>query len=453
MLGFAGGVMLALAGTLAGCAPKRVTAPAVETDATPAAVTAAGVIVRVGLVEGSDLVTVTAPAPCELRTGATRKLVLTVAAGQDVTVRRSGLNVRWACGRNGGQTMLLVLVPISSSPPLRWNGRAWRGTFAALPTPGADGVTLVDEVDLEAYLLGVVPAEIGRPDRSRLAAVEAQAVAARTYAVSHLGTRVTRGFDLYGDVRDQVYQGVAGEDSLATVAVARSAGLVLMEDDAPIPAYFHASCGGRSAVPDGVWSRPGDACFAVSDDGPGPDGRPFCATGAHAAWTESWTAVQLDRILQSTLPDYVAYMERPDRATWAGNVFTPVPRSPGAQSPGSLRDLRIVERTASGRIACLDIVTTAGTYHVRGDRVRWVLTPASGHPTILRSALFDLEVTRDAAGLPRAVAVHGRGYGHGVGMCQNGALARAAAGQDMRAILAHYYPGATLQRFSSEALP
>jgi stage II sporulation protein D len=85
----------------------------------------------------------------------------------------------------------------------------------------------------------------------------------------------------------------------------------------------------------------------------------------------------------------------------------------------------------------------AGTYHVRGDRVRWVLTPASGNPNILRSALFELEVVRDDERL-REVSVRGRGFGHGIGLCQTGALGMAAGGQSWRDILAHYYPGATL---------
>ena len=96
------------------------------------------------------------------------------------------------------------------------------------------------------------------------------------------------------------------------------------------------------------------------------------------------------------------------------------------------------------------MVTDAGTYHVRGDRVRWVLAPASGNPTLLRSALFELELVRDGDRL-REVGVRGRGFGHGIGLCQTGALGMAAAGLTWRDILAHYYPGAALEPVPRQA--
>ena len=80
---------------------------------------------------------------------------------------------------------------------------------------------------------------------------------------------------------------------------------------------------------------------------------------------------------------------------------------------------------------------------MRGDRVRWVLAPASGNPAILRSALFEVElVWRD--GDLAEVAARGRGYGHGIGLCQAGSLAMAQRGHSYQAILGHYYPGAVL---------
>jgi len=89
---------------------------------------------------------------------------------------------------------------------------------------------------------------------------------------------------------------------------------------------------------------------------------------------------------------------------------------------------------------------------VRGDRVRWVLVPASGNPAILRSAWFDIDLERRGERLVKVV-LRGKGYGHGIGMCQHGALARAKAGQDFRAILAHYYPGAEVGVLAVGAAP
>ncbi len=445
--------LLAGLAVTAGCASKRVLA----TDDTPASppqgsAPASSLVLKVGLAERVGKVLLTCTGPCELRTGERRREVLAVEAGQTVTLRRMEKNLRWSCGTSGGLTEAAVLVPRDADALIEWNGGGWRGALAVIPTPDGGGLTVINEVELESYLRGVVPGEIGRPGAEALAAVEAQAVAARTYAVSHLGTRVSRGFDLYADVMDQVYLGAKGEDLTADVAVAGTAGLVLTFAGQPINAYYHANCGGRSERPDAVWPRPAEDFLVVCDDKPFAQGECFCAGGRNFTWREEWSAVDLARILRNSLPAYLDYMaETPRRAEWAGDTFTPRGGGDG-RTPGALRDLVVRERTTSGRIAWLDVETDAGTYHVRGDRVRWVLTPASGNPTILRSAWFELDLARQGARLVNVVA-RGKGNGHGIGMCQHGALARAKAGQDFRAILAHYYPGAEVGVYTPGAAP
>ena len=96
-------------------------------------------------------------------------------------------------------------------------------------------------------------------------------------------------------------------------------------------------------------------------------------------------------------------------------------------------------------MARLDVVMASGVYSVRGDRVRWVLPPADGRPAILRSALFDLSLERSDGRLT-GITASGRGYGHGIGLCQTGALEMARQGRSAEEILAHYYPGARLVR-------
>jgi stage II sporulation protein D len=436
-----------------GCASKRVLATdEAPADSLPESPPAPLFTLKVGLAEGASKVVVSCPGPCALCTGEQRREVLAVEAGQKVTVRRLERNLRWSCGTNGGVTESVVVVPRDGGAPLAWNGSGWRGALEVISTPGGGGVTVVNEVDLESYLRGVVPGEIGRPGPAALAAVEAQAVAARTYALSHRGTRAARGFDLYADVMDQMYLGVAGEDPTGDVAVASTAGLVLTFGGQPINAYYHANCGGRSETPDAVWPRPAEEFLVVCDDKPFAQGEYFCAGGRYFTWREEWSAIDLARTLRTSLPAYMAYMrETTQRAAWAGDTFTPRGGGDG-RTPGALRDLRIRERTASGRVAWLDVETDAGTYHVRGDRVRWVLVPASGNPAILRSAWFDIDLERRGERLVKVV-LRGKGYGHGIGMCQHGALARAKAGQDFRAILAHYYPGAEVGVLAVGAAP
>ncbi|PKL93648.1 MAG: hypothetical protein CVV20_02560, partial [Gemmatimonadetes bacterium HGW-Gemmatimonadetes-1] len=108
-----------------------------------------------------------------------------------------------------------------------------------------------------------------------------------------------------------------------------------------------------------------------------------------------------------------------------------------------LRDLRPAARTASGRVASLDLVGSGGSTAVQGQSIRRVLSPEPG--TWLRSTDFTIKVTRSGSRIER-VTVEGRGNGHGVGMCQWGAIGRARAGQDYATILMSYFPGTELQR-------
>jgi stage II sporulation protein D len=447
--------LLAGLAMVTGCASKRVLATdEAPASSPPASVPAPLLMLRVGLAENLDRVVLAGTGPCEVRSGDRRRETLSVAPGQKVTVRRLENKVRWSCGASGGSAESIAVVPIGDDTLIEWKESPWRGAVAVIPTPGGRGLTVVDEVELEAYLRGVVPGEIGRPGAAALAAVEAQAVAARTYAVSHRGTRASRGFDLYADVMDQMYLGVAGEDFTADVAVANTAGLVLVYAGQPINAYYHANCGGCSERPEAVWPRPPEDFLVVCEDKPFAQGECFCAEGRHATWREEWSAVDLARTLRTTLPAYLDYMkETPARSAWAGDAFTPRGGGDG-RTPGALRDLRVRERTTSGRVAWLDIETDAGTYHLHGDRVRWVLTPPAGNGsgTILRSAWFELDLQRQGGRLAKVVA-RGKGFGHGIGMCQHGALARAKAGEDFRAILAHYYPGAEVQVATADTTP
>jgi stage II sporulation protein D len=118
---------------------------------------------------------------------------------------------------------------------------------------------------------------------------------------------------------------------------------------------------------------------------------------------------------------------------------TAVPRA----GPGRVQGLRVVSTGTSGRVARLELRADGGTFTVPGNAARSVLRSPGGD--LLPSAYFSLAVEQEGGRLIRAV-LEGRGSGHGVGMCQWGAIGRARAGQDHRAILSAYYPGATVAR-------
>jgi stage II sporulation protein D len=447
--------LLAAGLLLVGCAgPKRlppvVSRPELPerpdlTDLTVPSLQVPPALLGVGLLENETGLDIWAGGPAGLVDARTGVVLLEVDGQEQVVhLNRDGGQVAWQQGAHRGQAGAVVLRPNDPATRVGQGDSEFRGEFLVITSPVGRGLTLVNSVDIESYLKGVVPWEIGRHPVARLAALQAQAVAARTYTVSHLGARRNHGFDLYASVMDQVYRGSAGEDELCNQAVDATAGLVLRDGEERIEAYYSACCGGTSSNIDEVWAREGRRYLRSADDGPAVDGTAFCSGSRHFHWRETWTCGQLDDILAETLPAYLDWIaERPARETWTGRVFVPREAASDARRPGHLRNLEILSRTTSGRVAELVVSTDAGEYHVRGDRTRWILRPASGNPSILRSAMFDVELERDGARLTR-VATRGRGYGHGIGLCQTGALERASAGQSFQEILAHYYPGAEL---------
>jgi stage II sporulation protein D len=427
-----------------GCAgPKRT--PPVTTEPVPDVVTVPGTptLLGVGLLEKSNSLEISTNGPALVLDGTSGRRLARLDGPGKVVCSPSGGQVAWHAAGEGGTSATVILQPLDPGHRVIHEKSEYRGEFLVRSTPGGGGLTLVNNLDLESYLRGVVPWEIGRHEKNRLAALEAQAVAARTYTLSHLGTRKSRGFDVYASVQDQVYKGSTDEDPLCNFAVENTAGLVLRHEGREIEAYYSACCGGVSSTIEEVWARqPKPYLVSKPDRAPG-DRDAYCADSRHFHWREVWPAGRLEEIMKETLPEYVAYMSQTGRADWAGPLFSPRDGSSSSSKPGRLRNLEILSRTTSGRVARFAVTTDAGVYNVRGDRVRWVLKPADGNPFILRSALFEVELVRDGERLVE-VAIRGRGYGHGIGLCQTGALAMAEQGKNVREILAHYYPGAVL---------
>ena len=380
--------------------------------------------VRVGILVDTPEVVVTAEGPYEVRVGtaatgieaaAGERWVFTADAAGQVTGQGPG-------GRRVGPTAGTVSVVPRGDGVVVIGDRRYRGT-ALIRAAGAGRVTAINVLDLEAYLLGVVPREIGVRPELEIEAVKAQAVAARTYAVGNLGNRERLGFDFFATVADQVYGGLADEDPVVSRAVFETRGEIVTYEGLPILAYYHSTCGGRTAAIDEVWPRaPLPYLRSVSDAVPGTRDRFYCETSNRFRWTQSWSGSELGEILRRTL---VAHAGAPQ-----GRV-------------GRILGLSLTGRTRSGRAAALRVETDAGTYVVRGDSIRWVLRPEPGR--LLNSSFIELDVAANDGEVSGA-SVGGAGWGHGVGMCQVGALGRARAGQSYREILRAYYQGTRVER-------
>uniref|UniRef100_A0A832I6W3 SpoIID/LytB domain-containing protein n=1 Tax=Eiseniibacteriota bacterium TaxID=2212470 RepID=A0A832I6W3_UNCEI len=305
-----------------------------------------------------------------------------------------------------------------------WRGKTWRGELRAFVN-ARGRITLVARMPLETYLCGVVPGEIGALADDLLEAGRAQAIAARSFTLFYLGRRAAEGFDLFASVEDQVYGPVESERPLATRCVTSTAGEVALSGGWPIRANYSSTCGGISAEVWEAWPEP-PRPYLVSARDAGPSGD-HCAASPHFRWRETWPAAELAANLARFGPPL--------------GVRLP----PGGV--GEIVDVRVTARSRSGRVWRLAVETTTGTVEVHAHVLRQALRRPGRPGAILRSNLFKIDVRRD----PRTrraleVVASGGGNGHGAGLCQTGALGMARAGRDARAILAHYYAGASVER-------
>jgi stage II sporulation protein D len=294
-------------------------------------------------------------------------------------------------------------------------------------------IFLVNVLPIERYLRSVVPNEIGRNRKSEeIEAIKAQAILARTYTVMKINAPLLRLFDVYDDVRDQVYSGVTNHEPLVTKAILSCRGKVLMYENQLSECYFHSTCGGRTEAISYVWQRPQSKPYLIglNDE---DDGRDYCAIAPAYRWTEFYTRKEIEAILRNYLPSTNEAMATDSffKANWY------------------LLDIQIMKRSPSGRAAQLKIVLGdrkfQRNYYIIGDKIRWALRRSEGN-ALLRSTLFDIYIDRDKDNWIKTVRIDGGGNGHGVGLCQWGAIGRALRGHSHEKILHSYFPGTTISK-------
>jgi stage II sporulation protein D (peptidoglycan lytic transglycosylase) len=303
------------------------------------------------------------------------------------------------------------VLELTSAGTIRVNDREYRGSVRIIATPA--GLLVVNRLGIEDYVGGVVNAELGRRPPGERAALEAQAIVSRTFALRKLGRR-DRDFDLSSTTADQVYGGALSETPAGRAAVEATRGLVITYDDEPIEAFFHSTCGGRTASGGEVFTH-GDLPYLRSAVDRSAEHASYCAISPRYRWREEWTADELESRFRPTL----------------------------GSASGHVRDVVVTDRSASGRVESIEIRSGENGTHLHGRAIREVFRP-EGAP-LLRSTAFRVRTTRAGDRLVRLV-LHGRGNGHGVGMCQWGAIGRARAGQTAEEIVSAYFPGTTLTR-------
>lgn len=265
------------------------------------------------------------------------------------------------------------------------------------------GLMVVNVVDLEDYVEGVVPHEMNSAWHPE--ALKGQAVLARTYGVYQRMVNPAREFDVFATVQDQVYRGRQGVDQRVRQAVGETRGLILTYRNAPVLSAFFSTAAGVTEDAMTVWSK--DLPYLKG----GVD-CPFDAGSPHYQWRATFKLQDFEQALR--------------------RLGFPV---------GTIATFAPLSYSRAGRVARVRVLHSDGELILRGEDIR----KAVGY-SLVPSTQFDIEA------IGREVVMSGRGAGHGVGLCQWGAKELAALGYPYPSILNYYFPGTELKTMR-DALP
>lgn len=339
------------------------------------------------------LVVVTATSPFVVTDQSGAKIV-DVDGVQQTTLRRdeSAIHIISGCVSTDASEVSIASSDsggvITISIPKGFSAR-YRGSITA--KLGAKGLNLVNVVDLEDYCRGVLPSEM--PSEFNIEALKAQAVAARTYAWSTRGKHRKEGFDLCDGTHCQIYAGLDKESSRCTKAVKDTSGLVATYQGKLISALYSSDCGGTTECGDKPY------LCSISDRPEGGDAD-YCAREGHA-WTASWTIADLEAKLQKPYPELKG-----------------------------LRGVSVNKTDQSNRVDEIKIDADQDSATISGARFRMLLGS-----TVVKSTCFTAKTENGV------VTLDGKGFGHGIGLCQFGAngLAKPPYSYTFDQILKHYY--------------
>jgi stage II sporulation protein D len=304
------------------------------------------------------------------------------------------------------------LISADSDEIVKINGKRYRGKIQI--SSSNSSIDIINIVNMEDYVKGVLAKEmpLGK-NGENLEALKALAVCVRTYAIQKMKDGKIY-FDLYADTRDQVYGGVDAESSLSNRAVEETTNLILKFNGSQTLIFYHSTCGGQTESSQNVFTKENIPYLTSIKDGP----EPYCNISPRFEWTETYSKEMIvSRLKSYSLLDNQNY---------------------------SIEDISIVSRFSSGRVNEMEIIVASESgeeksISIKGNEIRNILRTADGK-NILWSTLFDLSVRSNN------VELTGKGFGHGVGLCQWGAIELSRSGWIYSEILNHYYPGTKTEK-------
>jgi stage II sporulation protein D len=373
--------------------------------------------IRVLLVEDADRV--------ELTAGGTaikldsRPLSIQFPGVIDVPTSLAGDG--WHLGRQIVRPGILTLTPTGA--PISVNGVAYRGNVRLVPV-GAGRFNVINDIDVEDYLAGVVTREMYAT--WPLEAIKAQAVASRTYALYETHSAgINRPWDVFGDQRSQMYGGIPGESPKSRLAVSQTQGIVLTYgpgDGVIFKAYFSSCCGGvTQAAADAFPGEPYIPPLAEKSNG----------SCCNASKYFNWGPITISKS-ELTRRFHV----------WAQRQSHEMGRPIAEQNMAAVYRIDLQQVNRYGRPNRILITDSHGVqFSWPAEQLRTAVnTDAQSGPTLPSSFC---KINSDPNS-PTVTFYEGHGFGHGVGMCQWCAEARAAAGQNFEQILVDAYPQAKL---------
>lgn len=298
---------------------------------------------------------------------------------------------------------------------ISFNNKRYRGELVVEVNAGK--IFVVNHLNLEDYLRGVLPVEMGVKGKANYSeSLKAFAIAARTFAQSKIEKSNTF-FDVYPDVRDQVYGGYDVETEIDNKAVSATFGEVLFYENSLVQVFYHSTCGGMTEDVGNVFSS-GNYPYLISKK----DGDDNCKISPSFNWTEKYTSSRvIGFINQSNLYSAKNY---------------------------EITEIKATERFNSGRIKTLNFVfSNDDEINVDYRQIR-NLFRRNDNNGMLRSTNFEI-TTQSNKGVITEIILSGKGNGHGVGLCQWGSISLSEKGWGYKQILEFYFPSTNIKKINA----
>lgn len=335
-----------------------------------------------------------------------------VAAGNKLKFTKDLEKLRLTIGNKEFVSFEFSLLPYDETEIIKIDEKKYRGRIVISNVNSE--IKLVNQIGIEDYVKGVMTKEmpVGKGTEN-FQALKAFSICIRTYAFNKINENKYY-FDIYPDTRDQVYGGVDGETEYTNKIVDETKGQLLVYENQPATIFYHSTCGGHTEDVANVFSNKNIFYLSGVEDGD----EPYCIISPRYQWTEKYSELTfIDRLYKAKLI---------------------------ASKDYEIEDLDVISRFDSGRVNELEITLNDSDHNqktilIKGNQIRSIIR-SSESKSILNSTLFNINITDQ-----KNIVINGKGYGHGVGLCQWGSIGQSKKGIDYQEILNHYFPGTYIQ--------